>query len=58
MLTRQTNKNVGVITQIIYDFEQFRTEIYQDIDTFCDRTPKSILARHYADYSPERLKNL
>jgi len=28
----------------------------QYIDTFCGRTPKSILARHYTDYSPERLK--
>ena len=25
------------------------------IDAFCGRTPKSILARHYTDYSPERL---
>jgi integrase len=28
------------------------------IDTFCGRTPKSILARHYTDYSPERLKRI
>jgi intergrase/recombinase len=26
------------------------------IDAFCCRVPKSILARHYTDYSPERLK--
>jgi len=26
------------------------------IDAFCGRVPKSILARHYTDYSPERLK--
>jgi len=26
------------------------------IDAFCGRTPKSVLARHYSDYSPERLK--
>ena len=26
------------------------------IDTFCGRTPKSVLARHYTDYNPERLK--
>lgn len=26
------------------------------IDAFCGRTPKSILARHYSDYSPEKLK--
>jgi intergrase/recombinase len=26
------------------------------IDAFCGRTPKSVLARHYSDYSPEKLK--
>jgi len=26
------------------------------IDAFCGRVPKSILARHYTDYSPEKLK--
>ena len=26
------------------------------IDAFCGRSPKSVLARHYSDYSPERLK--
>jgi len=26
------------------------------IDSFCDRTLKSVLARHYTDYSPERLR--
>ena len=26
------------------------------IDAFCGRTPKSVLARHYTDYNPERLK--
>jgi integrase len=31
-------------------------EIY--IDAFCGRTPKSVLARHYTDYSPERLKKI
>jgi integrase len=28
------------------------------IDAFCGRTPKSVLARHYTDYSPERLKRI
>jgi len=31
-------------------------EIY--IDAFCGRTPKSVLARHYTDYSPKRLKKI
>ena len=28
------------------------------IDAFCGRTPKTILARNYTDYSPERLKQI
>jgi len=30
----------------------------RDIDAFCSRVPQSILARHYTDYSPERLKEI
>jgi integrase/recombinase XerD len=28
------------------------------VDAFCGRTPKSVLARHYTDYSPEKLKEI
>lgn len=28
------------------------------IDAFCGRVPKSVLARHYGDYSPEKLKQI
>jgi integrase len=28
------------------------------VDAFCGRTPKSILSRHYTDFSPERLKEI
>jgi len=28
------------------------------IDAFCGRVPKSVLARHYSDYSPERLREI
>ncbi len=28
------------------------------VDAFCGRVPRSILARHYTDYSPERLKSI
>ena len=28
------------------------------IDAFCGRVPKSILARHYSDFSPERLREI
>lgn len=26
------------------------------VDAFCGRVPKSILARHYTDYSPKKLE--
>jgi len=26
------------------------------IDAFCGRVPKSVLAKHYTDYLPEKLK--
>jgi len=28
------------------------------VDAFCGRVPKSVLARHYTDYSPEKLKEI
>jgi integrase len=28
------------------------------VDAFCGRTPKSVLARHYTDYNPERLRKI
>jgi len=28
------------------------------IDAFCGRVPKSVLARHYTDFSPEKLKEI
>jgi len=28
------------------------------VDAFCGRTPKSVLARHYTDYSPTKLKTI
>lgn len=28
------------------------------IDAFCGRVPRSILARHYTEYSPEKLKQI
>jgi len=28
------------------------------IDAFCGRVPQSVLARHYTDYNPERLKQI
>jgi intergrase/recombinase len=28
------------------------------IDTFCGRTQKTVLARHYTDFNPERLKKI
>jgi intergrase/recombinase len=28
------------------------------VDAFCGRVPNSVLARHYTDFSPERLKEI
>jgi len=28
------------------------------VDAFCGRTPKSVLARHYTDSNPERLRKI
>lgn len=28
------------------------------IDSFCGRTPSSVLEKHYLDYTPERLKEI
>ena len=28
------------------------------VDAFCGRVPRSVLARHYTDFSPERLKRI
>ena len=28
------------------------------VDAFCGRVLKSVLARHYTDYSPEKLKEI
>ena len=28
------------------------------VDAFCGRVPKSVLARHYTDFGPERLKEI
>lgn len=29
-----------------------------NVDAFCGRVPKSVLARHYTDFSPEKLKEI
>ena len=28
------------------------------VDAFCGRVPKSVLARHYTDFGPDRLKEI
>ncbi|MFP4006122.1 MAG: hypothetical protein ACLFUR_05340, partial [Candidatus Hadarchaeia archaeon] len=30
----------------------------EHIDAFCGRIPRSVRAKHYTDYSPERLKEV
>jgi len=32
------------------------SEMY--VDAFCGRVPKSVLARHYTDFSPEKLGDI
>lgn len=28
------------------------------VDAFCGRVPKSVLAKHYTDYAPKKLKRI
>ena len=28
------------------------------VDAFCGRVPRSVLARHYTDFSPQKLKEI
>ena len=37
---------------MLYDFS------YKIIDALCGRVSKTVLARHYTDYSPDRLKRI
>ena len=41
---------------ISIDYQNYHNKRY--IDAFCGKTPKSVLARRYTDYSPERLKRI
>jgi len=62
MFWRQARKTTGlhITPQTLRDW--FCVEMgelgVQDryIDALCGRTPKSVLAKHYTDYSPKRLK--
>ena len=61
---RQTSDRAGikVTAQMLRD--RFCNEMGllgvsdRHIDAFCGRVPKSVLARHYTDFSPEKLKQI
>jgi site-specific recombinase XerD len=61
---RKTSNNTGVkiSPQILRDWfccEMGRLGVADRyVDAFCGRVPRSVLARHYTDYSPERLKEI
>jgi intergrase/recombinase len=39
--------------------EMLRLGIYETyIDAFCGRVPKSVLARHYTEFSPQKLEEI
>ena len=39
--------------------EMLRLEVSDTyVDAFCGRVPKSVLARHYTDFSPEKLQKI
>ena len=40
------------------NFNLSHMHVRRNIDAFCGRTPKSVLARHYTDYSPELVKRI
>jgi integrase len=54
--------DIGITPQKLRQF--FSTEMARlgvpdrYVDAFCGRTPKSVLARHYSDYSPRVLKEI
>jgi len=61
-------KNVAVKTGVIMSAHTLRSVFAREmsksevqdryIDAFCGRTPQSVLARHYSDFSPEVLKEI
>jgi len=61
---KRANKKTGlhITPQVLRDWfcDQLGLLGVQDryVDAFCGRTPKSVLARHYTDYSPDKLKRI
>jgi len=63
-IVRKTRRRCGVIVTLQFLREWFCSKMgelgVQDryVDAFCGRVPKSVLARHYSDFSPERLNRI
>ncbi len=45
-----------VAANLLLENKKSRSNSY--INTFCGRTPKSVLVRHYTDYNPSRLRKI
>jgi intergrase/recombinase len=63
-ILRKASRNVGakISPQVLRDWfccEMGKLGVSDRyVDAFCGRVPRSILARHYTDYRPERLKEI
>lgn len=62
---RKYSKKAGIETITPQDLRKWFSEELRDkgvsgehIDAFCGRVPQSVLARHYTDFSPDRLKEV
>ena len=57
--TLNTSTNYVVYQKIINKNAIFANPLsFSYINAFCGRTPKSVLARHYLDYSPEKMRKI
>ncbi len=61
---KQTSNKCGIkiyphLLRSVFAHEMSKAGV-QDryVDAFCGRTPQSVLARHYSDFSPEILKEI
>jgi len=48
----------GSLRNPLFRFQESLGVLDRYVDAFCGRVPISVLARHYTDYSPEKLKEI